>query len=97
MQENYEYLMEAVKEKAKEGVSGIAYETWISPAELYSIENNIATLIVPTPFFADQLKPYEILLQNCFKAVTNKIYNINYITADKIGQDLRKYKHFKYK
>lgn len=87
MQENNEYLMEAVKSKAREGVSSIAYETWISPADLYSIQDNVATIIVPTPFFADQLKPYELLLKNCFKSVTNKIYDINYITADKIGQE----------
>lgn len=88
MQANYNYqkLMEDVKAKAQEGIPSVAYNTWMAPLELLSIEGNIVTLIVPSSFFADQLKSYELYLKNCFKEVTNINYEITYISKDKIGQ-----------
>lgn len=90
MKENYQELMNTVKTLARDGINSIAYDTWMSSLEIFSIEGNLVTLIVPSSFFADQLKPYELYLQNCFKAATNKMYNISYISAEdmkKINQD----------
>lgn len=86
MKENYQELMNKVKTLARDGINSIAYDTWMSSLEIYSIEGNLVTLIVPSSFFADQLKPYELYLQNCFKAATNKIYNITYISSEDIGK-----------
>ena len=90
MKENYQELMNTVKTLARDGMNSIAYDTWMSSLEIFSIEGNLVTLIVPSSFFADQLKPYELYLQNCFKAATNKMYNISYISAEdmkKVNQD----------
>ncbi len=90
MKENYQELMNTVKTLARDGINSIAYDTWMSSLEIFSIEGNLVTLIVPSSFFADQLKPYELYLQNCFKAATNKMYNISYISAEdmkKVNQD----------
>lgn len=89
MQENYQEIMNNVKTFARDGISAIAYETWLSPVELFSIEGNLATLVVPTAFFADQLKPYEILIKNCFKAATHKEFEIKYVSSDNLGQDVQ--------
>ena len=86
MKENYQELMNKVKTFARDGINSIAYDTWMSSLELYSIEGNLVTLIVPSSFFADQLKPYELYLQNCFKAATNKMYDITYISSEDIGK-----------
>lgn len=94
MKENYQELMNTVKTIARDGVAAIAYDTWMSPLEIYKIEENEITLIVPSSFFADQLKPFTPYLQNCFKSATSKLYDINYISAtdiEKEGQSIMNY------
>lgn len=88
MKDNYNYqkLIDDVKAKAQEGVASVAYQTWMAPLELLSIEGNVVTLIVPSSFFAEQLKSYELYLKNCFKEVTQKNFEITYISKDKIGE-----------
>lgn len=87
MKENYQELMNTVKTIARDGVAAIAYDTWMSPLEIYKIEENEITLIVPSSFFADQLKPFTPYLQNCFKSATSKMYDINYISATDIEKE----------
>ncbi len=86
MGQDYKDLTNKIKATALEGISAIAYETWIAPIEIYSIEGNIVTFIVPTAFFGNQLKPYEQLLKNCFKRVANKDYEINYISEETLDK-----------
>lgn len=88
MKDNYQEIMNNVKTFARDNINPIAYQTWISCLELYSIEGNVVTLIAPSAFFADQLRPYEVYLQNCFEAATNKHYEIKYISPDNIGKDI---------
>ncbi len=85
MKENYQELTTALKNKAKEAINPIAYETWMSSLEIYEMDENTVTLFVPSSFFADQLKPYEVYLSNCLKAVTQKLYTINYVSPETIG------------
>lgn len=89
MSQNYQDLMNSVKTFARDGITSVAYDTWISAIELYSINENNVTLLVPSSFFVDQLRPYELYLQNCFKAATKKIYQISYITPDSLGQNVQ--------
>ena len=76
---NFEKLMDDVKVEAQKGVPSVAYDTWMSELSIYSIEENLVTLIVPSSFFADQLKSYELYLKNCFKEVTKRNFEITYI------------------
>ncbi|MCI9365796.1 MAG: chromosomal replication initiator protein DnaA [Clostridia bacterium] len=88
MPENYNNcreLMEKVKMLSLDnGMQKIAFDTWISPIELASINENTINLVIPSDFYTAQIKLYEPLLINCFKVATNKdvdfSYNINYIT-----------------
>lgn len=91
MKDNYQELIKEVKNNAKQGLSKIAYETWISPLDIFSIDGDVVTLLVQTPFFADQVKPYEPLLINCFKEATNKIFSINYMIANRVGEQTRSF------
>ena len=86
MQNELFYTVEAVKSKAKEAVSTIAYTTWIEPLNICSIDNNIATIVVSSSFYESQLKLYEPLLINAFLDVTNKKYEIHYV----LSEDLEK-------
>ncbi len=83
---NYQKLMDDVKAKAQEGIPSVAYNTWMAPLELLSIEGNVVTLVAPSSFFAEQLKSYEFYLKNCFKEVTQRNFEITYSSQDKIGQ-----------
>ena len=87
MQHDYKDLTNKIKSASLEAISSIAYETWIAPIEIYSIEDNVVTFIVPTTFFGNQLKPYEQLLKNCFKKVVHKEYEINYISEDTLKKE----------
>ena len=87
MKDNYQEIMLNVKTVARDGVTAIAYDTWMSSLEIFSIENNLVTLIVPSAFFADQLRPYTLYLQNCFKLATNKIYDISFVTSEDIEKE----------
>ncbi len=87
MGQDYKELTNKVKSTALEGISSIAYETWIAPIEIYSIDNDVVTFVVPTAFFGNQLKPYEQLLKNCFKKVVNKNYEINYISEESLKNE----------
>lgn len=89
MNDNYQELMNKVKTLARDGINAIAYETWMSSLEIFSIEGNVVTLLVPSSFFADQLRPYELYLKNCFKAATQKNYEISYVSSDSLGQDVK--------
>ena len=89
MKGNYQELMNKVKILARDGINPIAYDTWMSSLELYSIDENLITLVVPSAFFADQLKPYTLYLQNCFKMATQKIYDITYISAEDLDKNIQ--------
>ncbi len=82
MQNDYQEILNNVKLIARDGISSIAYETWISQIDIFSIEGNKITLLVPSSFFADQIRPYEPLLINCFKQVIQKDCQISYIASD---------------
>lgn len=86
MEDNYQELMKNVKLFAQDGIPKVAFDTWINPLDIYSIKGNIVTLIAPSSFFADQVRQYELYLQNCFKAATQKLYTFEYVTADKLEQ-----------
>lgn len=83
---NFEKLMDDVKATAQKGIPSVAYDTWMSDLSIYSIEGNLVTLVVPSSFYADQLKSYELYLKNCFKEVTKRNFELTYVAQDKIGQ-----------
>ena len=86
MATNYYELTTEIKREAKSAITGIAYDTWLSSIEIYSMDENTATILVPSNFMIDQIRPYETLLVNCFKEVTKKIYQINFTSPEELGK-----------
>lgn len=78
----YQEIMEHVKLMSRDVLIDLAYDTWITPIELLSINENEITFLVPSDVHEQQMKSYEPLLINCFKkALDNQIeYNFHYIT-----------------
>ncbi len=83
---DYQNLMNSVKEKSMQAITQLAYDTWIAPVEIASIQNDVINLLVPTEFYGNQIKQYEPLLINCFKDITQKIYKLNYVTAKNLEE-----------
>ena len=81
---SYKDIMNSVKTCSLDAISELAYDTWIAPIEIASIEGDTVNFLIPTEFYESQIKPYEPLLINCLKQVTNKVYKLNYVTAKDI-------------
>ena len=84
---DYKSIMNSVKEKSMQAITQLAYDTWIAPIEIASIQNDVVNLLVPTEFYGNQIKQYEPLLINCFKDITQKIYKLNYVTTKNLEEN----------
>ena len=85
---NYQDLMNSVKAESLDAMTQLAYDTWIAPIEIASMNEDTVTFIVPSIIYKNQIIPYEPILTNCFKNLTNKIYNFNYITQDDLKNNI---------
>ena len=83
---DYQNLMNSVKSKSMQAITKLAFDTWIAPIEIASIQNDVVNLLVPTEFYGNQIKQYEPLLINCFKDITQKVYKLNYVTSKNIEE-----------
>lgn len=85
---NYQNLMNSVKTLSLDAMTQLAYDTWISPIEIASIEGDTITFLVPSVIYKNQILPYEPILTNCFKDITHKLYKFNYITQDDLNNNI---------
>ena len=73
MQSDYEELFRQAKELIKDELSSIAYDTWILPLKLVSIDDERITIRSNTDYNANFLgKRFGDLIINTFKYLTNK-------------------------
>ena len=73
MQNDYEELFRQAKELIKDELSSIAYDTWILPLKLVSIDDERITIRSNTDYNANFLgKRFGDLIINTFKYLTNK-------------------------
>ena len=73
MQSENEELFRQAKELIKAELSSIAYDTWISPLKILSIDDDKITIRANTDYNADFLgKRFGDLIINTFKYLTNK-------------------------
>ena len=81
-------IMNKVKMLAEDALTNVAYETWIAPLELLSIEDSTINLLVPDNFYKDQSSHYTQLLVNSFKVALDRKDNftINWLTSDEINK-----------
>lgn len=83
MQNDYEELFRHAKELIKDELSSIAYDTWILPLKLISIDDDRITIKSNTDYNANFLgKRFGDLIINTFKYLTNKERSLTIIYND---------------
>ena len=83
MQNDYEELFRQAKELIKDELSSIAYDTWILPLKLVSIDDERITIRSNTDYNANFLgKRFGDLIINTFKYLTNKERSLTIIYND---------------
>lgn len=76
-------LLNKAKDLLKSEMSPISFSTWINPVEMLEIKENTLFLYVGTIFQKDVLdKKYKSLIENTFKFLTNKDYQISVICSE---------------
>ena len=82
---NNDLLWSKVLNKIQTEVNSIVFKTWFKETKLYTIENNIATIIVPMEIHRKRLlDTYKDLITGALLEITNVIYDINIILEDEI-------------
>jgi chromosomal replication initiator protein len=88
---NYDLLWSKVLEDIRTMVNEIIYSTWFATAKLYKIENNEATIIVPTEIHRNRLQDvyFQELTSALFKE-TNVEYDISFVLEDELVDNNKK-------
>ncbi len=82
---NNDLLWSKVLNKIQTEVNSIVFKTWFKETKLYTIENNIATIIVPMEIHRKRLlDTYKDLITGALLEITNVIYDINILLEDEI-------------
>ncbi len=80
MEINKEELLNRAKDELKNEVSTIAYETWIKPLNIHSINGNHIVFTVTSEFQKDFIENrYSDLILNTLKFITNKEWNFSVV------------------
>jgi len=78
-------IWNAFLDKIKDQISPMLYETWFQDTKLYSINNNVATVIVPMNIHKTHLKEnYEQLMEDNFSDVAGSDFKFDFILKDEI-------------
>ena len=81
-------LWEKTLDIIKSELSEVSFNTWIKSCEPISISNNTIKISVPNSFTQDILdKRYKVLVVNSIKAVSSKLYNIEFIIVSDSSSD----------
>ena len=71
--------------KIHDEITPIAYQTWFEETELYSLNNNIAKIIVPLAVHKNHImNTYKDLLLEAFQSITNNYYEIELVLKEEI-------------
>ena len=84
---NYDLLWSKVLEDVRTMVNEIIYSTWFATAKLYKIENNEATIIVPTEIHRSRLQNvyFQELTNSFFKETNDELANFTDSKANYIN------------
>lgn len=73
----------------KKELSSIAYDTWFSETELYSLDNNIAKVIVPMHIHKKNLKEnYNDLVEEIFTNVSGSNFKFEYYLKEELSNNI---------
>ena len=80
----WDKFLEAIKEK----ISPISYETWFKDTKLVSLNENIATVIVPMPFHKKHLvENYKKIIEDTFNDITGTRFNFNFLLLEEWNEE----------
>ena len=82
---NNELLWNKFLENIKNNVNSMVYLTWFSKTYLFSLDNNVATIVVPLEIHRNRLCTiYNELITNVLTQITGKIYELNFILEQEV-------------
>jgi chromosomal replication initiator protein len=69
--------------KIKENISSLSYETWFKDTRLASLNDNVATVIVPMPFHKKHLvENYKSIIEKTFSSLTGTNFNFDFLLEE---------------
>lgn len=72
-------------DKIKEEINSLSFKTWFEETELFSLENGVATIIVPLPIHKNHLyNNYKEIINNTFKELTGNTYELELLLREEI-------------
>jgi chromosomal replication initiator protein len=78
-------IWNAFLNKIKDQISPMLYETWFQDTKLYSLNNNVATVIVPMNIHKKHLKEnYEQLIEENFSEVAGSDFKFDFLLQEEI-------------
>ena len=76
--------------KIKENLSSIVYETWFEETELFSLDNNVAKVKVPTHVHKKYLKEnYNDLICEVFNEIAGSNFQFEYYLEEEITENIK--------
>ena len=98
--ENLKNKWPEVLEKIREDLelTNVSYSSWLEPLELYKIEDNTVTIIVPSGSLGINVlnKKYKLALKVAITEVTGLSLNINFAAPDSVDRVVRSYDSMEY-
>ena len=75
--------------RIKSQISDIAFDTWFAETKLVSLNNNVATVMVPYHIHKKNLSEnYNDLIEETFTEITGTIFKFNYLIQEEIENNL---------
>ncbi len=80
MAQDLNELLNNAKVLINDATNIMAYQTWIEPLEISSMNDDNIVLVAPTAFHVDQIRRYVDPISNAFKFLTHKERKITFVT-----------------
>ena len=86
IEKNWDHILEKVKEDYE--ITNVAFNTWLKPLKIYSVEDNKITLLVTNESIAVTLirKKYALPLQVVIEEMTGEPYEIDFVMQGQVPQ-----------
>ncbi len=86
IEKNWDQILEKVKEDYE--ITNVAFNTWLKPLKIYSVEDNKITLLVTNESIAVTLirKKYALPLQVVIEEMTGEPYEIDFVMQGQVPQ-----------
>ncbi len=82
-------IWNSFKQKIKEQISDIAYDTWFSETKLLNLDHNTATVLVPYIIHKKNLvENYSDIIEEIFTEITGTIFKFNYVIEEEFENNL---------